>query len=808
MKKTCLLLLLIASFSILQAQPLSRSMGNLKSLKRMSNGVIVQTDFGNLKATVFTANIIKIDITSNSTFNDFSYAVVAEPQKDAHFSVNDGKDKVILTTDSLVLEITKKPVRIALYNKVGKLINADDAAFGTSWIGEEITAYKKLFPDEKFIGLGEKTGGLNRRGNGYVHWNSDVPAYLTTADPLYSTIPFYIGLHDSVFYGIFLDNSSRTQFNFGASQERNSYFSCDEGDLNYYLISHGSIPKIIASYAWLTGKMPMPPVWSLGFQQCRWSYFPQSEVLTLAQTFRDKKIPCDVIWFDIHYMDHYKVFTWDNNRFPDPKGMLNKMDELGFKNVVIVDPGIKVEDNYAAYEDGLKNDHFVKYPDGTVYHGQVWPGWCAFTDYTKPAARIWWGKLFKPNIDQGVDGFWCDMNEFATWGQKVPDNIQFEGDGHPITHKLAHNIFALEMVRATYEGTKSLFNDKRPFVLTRAGYAGLQRYSAIWTGDNVGSDDHMLLAVRMVNSLGVSGIPFAGADVSGFTSEAIPELFARWMSVAAFSPFYRSHKMYGLRDSEPWSYGEDIESVVRRYVEVRYRLLPYLYTSFYEASQTGMPVQRTLAIDYPLDEKVFYNDFENEFMCGPSILVVPCRSTVSATKGYLPAGNWYDFYSGKKYDGGQQLLLEAPLDRLPVFVKEGSMIPAQSLVQSTKQLPGDTLVLHVYYGSKASQNLWYEDAGDGFAFEKGDYLKRTMHMNPVAKQLVLDAPEGTYTSHFKNIQVVFHGFDALQKQVKVNGNSMSIQYGKVVLSGNAEYDAMAMPQVVVKNSTEKITIAW
>ncbi|MBK9732197.1 MAG: hypothetical protein IPO83_13110 [Chitinophagaceae bacterium] len=245
-----------------------------------------------------------------------------------------------------------------------------------------------------------------------------MPGYILSADPLYSTIPFYIGIHDSLFYGIFLDNSSKTHFNFGASQERNSYFTCEQGDLNYYLIYHSSVAKIIESYTWLTGRMPLPPVWSLGFQQCRWSYFPQSEVLTLAQTFRDKKIPCDVIWFDIHYMDQYKVFTWDNNRFPDPKGMLSKMDQLGFKNVVIVDPGIKVEKNYAAYDDGLKNDHFVKYPDGTVYHGQVWPGWCAFTDYTSPAARIWWGKLFQPNIEQGIDGFWCDMNEFATWGQK------------------------------------------------------------------------------------------------------------------------------------------------------------------------------------------------------------------------------------------------------------------------------------------------------------------------------------------------------------------------------------------------------
>ncbi|HUM47986.1 MAG TPA: glycoside hydrolase family 31 protein, partial [Chitinophagales bacterium] len=747
MKKTWLLLLLLPLVNQLFAQSLSRSLGNLKSMKKITGGVILQTDFGNLKAAVYSASVIKIDITRNSSFDDFSYAVSALPDGEVKFTVTDEKEKITLSTDSLVLVISKKPVRVSLYNKDMQLVNGDDEAFGTSWIDDEITTYKKLFAGEKFIGLGEKTGGLNRRGNGYSHWNSDVPGYIVSADPLYSTIPFYIGIPDSLMYGIFLDNSSKTHFNFGASQERNSFFSTEAGDMNYYLIYNSSVAKIIESYTWLTGRMPLPPLWSLGFQQCRWSYFPQSEVLTLAQTFRDKNIPCDVIWFDIHYMERYKVFTWDNNRFPDHKGMLTKMDQLGFKNVVIIDPGIKVEKEYAAYEDGLKNDHFVKYPDGTVYSGQVWPGWCAFTDYTKPSSRIWWGKLFKENIDQGIDGFWCDMNEFATWGQKVPNNIQFEGDGHPITHKMAHNIYGLEMTRATFEGTKELLNGRRPFVLTRAGYAGLQRYTAIWTGDNVGTDDHMLLAVRMVSSLGVSGIPFSGADVSGFTTEATPELFARWISIAAFSPFYRSHKMFGLRDSEPWSYGEDIETIARNYISLRYRLLPYLYASFYEASQSGMPVQRTLAIDYPMDEKVYWGEFENEFLSGPSLLIASCKSTVRATNVYLPKGNWYDLYSGKKYSGATQFISDAPLEKLPVFVKEGSFIPMQSQIQTTAQQPTDTLVLHVYNSAVANQFIYYEDAGDRYDYQNGGFYKRVMSIDPALKQIVLNKAEGNFASH-------------------------------------------------------------
>lgn len=808
MKKIVLLMLLLPCLTVLSAQTLSRSLGNLKTMKRNSNGISIQTDFGNLKATVYTASIIKIDVSQNSFFNDFSYAVTVTPDAGVSSKVQEEKEKISIITDSVVLEITKKPVRVSLYNKSGQLINGDDAAFGTSWIGDEITAYKKLFPDEKFIGLGEKTGGLNRRGGGFSHWNSDVPGYILSADPLYSTIPFYVGIHDGLFYGIFLDNSSKTHFNFGASQERNAYFTCEQGDLNYYLIYHTSVSKIIESYTWLTGSMPLPPIWTLGFQQCRWSYFPESEVLTLAQTFRDKKIPCDVIWFDIHYMDQYKVFTWDMNRFPDPKGMLSKMDQLGFKNVVIIDPGIKVENDYAAYEDGLKNDHFVKYPDGSVYQGQVWPGWCAFTDYTSPSARIWWGKLFQLNIEQGIDGFWCDMNEFATWGQKVPDNIQFEGDGHPITHKMAHNIYALEMARATFEGTKILLNGKRPFVLTRAGFSGLQRYTAIWTGDNVGTDDHMLLAVRMVSSLGVSGIPFAGADVSGFTTEATPELYARWMSVAAFSPFYRSHKMFGLRDSEPWSYGEDVETIVRKYIDLRYKLLPYLYATFYEASTSGLPVQRTLAIDYPLNEKIYAGDYENEFLSGPSLLVAPCKSTSRAIKVYLPEGNWYDLYSGKKIEGNTEFISEAPLEKLPVFVKEGSFIPTQSLVQSTAQQPTDTLVLHVYNSAVASHYLYYEDAGDGYAYEKDGFNKRVMMIDPAAKQIVLEKVEGNYTSHFKTVMVVMHGFDAVKKEVQINGNGVAINHRDASVTSEFDQPEKQLPVVMIKNTNDSITIGW
>ncbi len=756
-------------------QALSHPLGNVKSIKKIADGIILQTDFGNLKATIYTPDIIKISITKNPSFDDFSYAVATTPDPKTKFTIIDEKQDVTVTTDSLRLVIGKNPVRVSLYNKSDKLINGDDPAFGTSWVSDEITTYKKLFADERFIGLGEKVGDLDRRGNAYVNWNTDAFGYSDRTDPLYCSIPFYIGIHDSIAYGIFLDNSSRTHFNFGASQNRFSSFAVEAGDMNYFLIGNSTVAKIIESYTWLTGRMPLPPMWSLGYHQCRYSYYPDSKVLDVAQTFREKKIPCDVLWFDIHYMQDYKVFTWNHDRFPDPKRMMDKLDDLGFKNVSIIDPGIKAEPGYFAYDDGLKKNSFLKYSDGTVYSGAVWPGWCAFTDYTKPEARQWWGSLFRQNIEDGLDGFWCDMNEVATWGQSVPSNVLFNFEGHPSSYRMGKNVFGFQMARATFEGTKDLLHGKRPFVLTRAGYAGLQRYTAIWTGDNLAEEGHMLLGVRLVSSLGLSGVSFAGYDVGGFAGEASPDLMARWISVGAFCPFFRAHKVINARDAEPWSFGEKTEQICRSYIQLRYNLLPYVYSAFYESTQTGMPVQRSLAINYTNDPKIYEGNAVNEYLFGPSMLVVPCITTQPTASVYLPEGTWYDLYTENKFSGNTTFYEASPVDQLPVFIKAGSIIPQQSAIQTTAQKPDDTLNIHVYQGTEKNSFTYYEDAGDGYDYSKGEFYKREITLD--GHQLIFSIADGSFPSHFKFLKIFFHGFQDMQS-VDVNGTPTPVRYAQ------------------------------
>jgi alpha-glucosidase len=741
------------------------SIGNLISWSKTAEGLSGETVHGKFRVQLYSDAIIRISITQDNTFDDFSYAVIAQPAINNH-DIAEDNDQLIIKTSKLVVYIHKHPVRFKFVDLSNKVINEDDT-FGTSWNGEQVTTYKKLQEGERFIGLGEKTGPLDRRGSGYENWNTDAYAYGPGADPLYCTTPFYIGIHNHLAYGIFFDNSHKSFFNFGASNNRFASFAADAGDMNYYFIGGDSVAEILQNYGHLTGKMPLPPLWSIGYQQCRYSYYPDKEVLNLANTFRDKDIPSDAIVLDIHYMEKYKIFTWSNKDFPDPKGLLEKLKQLGFHIVIMCDPGIKEEPGYHTYDDGIKKDVFIKYPDGTNYTGQVWPGWCHFPDFTKPATREWWRDQFHDYVNLGVDGFWNDMNEIATWGNMLPENLEMDFDGNKSTIRRGRNLFGFQMARSTYEGTKSLMNGRRPFNLTRSAYSGIQRYSAVWTGDNVAYDEHMLLGVRIVSSMGLAGIAFAGYDAGGFVGDANTKLFARWISIAAFSPFFRGHSMINSRDSEPWSYGEEVEQISRNYIKFRYRLLPYIYSLFYEASQTGMPLQRSLAIDYTHDHKIYDGQFYNQYMFGPYILVAPVESNKEFVKVYLPEGDWYYLYNGKRYEGQSEIIIECPPHKLPVFVKAGAILPMQLPKSNTLEI-SEMLTLQVYAGKQNSSFTYYEDDGLTFQHEEGAFAKRLIEQTP--QTLTIHAQEGNYKSTATKLKIVFHGFVTMPIHIQVNGH--------------------------------------
>ncbi|MFD2366582.1 glycoside hydrolase family 31 protein [Pseudoduganella sp. GCM10020061] len=760
----------------------------------------MRTQNAEVELTAYSPSVVRVRIAKGALGRDFSYAVTGKPQVVAATITQDAT-QLTLSTGLVTARVSKQPFAITFTTIDGKVINQDEPGLGTSWIGEEVTTYKKLQAGERFIGLGEKGGNLDRRGSAYTNWNTDAYAYTKSTDPLYASIPFYIGVHNGLSYGIFFDNSYRTDFNFGASNDRFSSFGAQGGEMDYYFIHHPQTAGIVREYTALTGRMPLPPLWSLGYQQNRYSYYPEAEVMRIAQTLREKKIPADGITLDVHYMDAYKLFTWDKSRFPDPSAMTRRLAAMGFRTTVIVDPGIKIEKGYGAYERGLKDDIFLKYADGSNYSGEVWPGWCHFPDFTAEAGRAWWRKEVRTFADAGVAGLWNDMNEISTWGQAMPNNVLFGFDGAATTHKEGRNVYALQMTRASYEGMKQA-TGKRPFMLTRAGFAGLQRYTAIWTGDNTATEEHMLLGVRLLNSLGVSGVPFAGMDVGGFSGSPTASLYARWMALGAFTPYFRNHAEFGTRSSEPWTYGDQVLDISRKYIGLRYRLMPYLYSAFHDASATGEPVMRTLAIDYTHDPRVYLSAFQHQYLFGKAFLVAPFESTKEYGKVYFPPGKWYDLHTDEVDEGGRERVVPLSLPVLPVWVKEGSIVPMQSLVQSTSEKPDGTLSLHIWKGEGNSSATYYEDDGESYAYEKGGYYRRMIGYDGAARRITVGAAAGSLASKFGKLELVLHGFGD-QKTVTVNGTQVALARGTTEFSGTA-----GVLKAVINNERGEIAIAY
>lgn len=748
-------------------------LGNTTNISEQHGALILETADAIARVAVYSPSVIRVCISKKQKQIDASFAVIQLPQ--GAFEYIETADTVEVLTATLKLIITKKPLRFSFFTADGKPLSSDDKRFGTALDGEKVMNYRELHADEKFMGLGEKTGNLNRRGMHYINWNTDAAEHTIKDDPLYKTIPFYIGLHGGVCYGLFFDNHHRSYFDFGAStDDQFTWFGADGGDMNYYFFGAQSVAEIIKDYTWLTGRMEMPPLWSLGYQQCRWSYMSADEVLNIAKKFREHNIPADAIYCDIDYMDDFKIFTWNKQTFPDPKGMVDQLKAINFKLVIIVDPGIKIEVGYKEYDEGVSKGYFATYPNGELYTGSVWAGRSHFPDFFNEEVRDWWGKAFSALTDVGVEGFWNDMNEPAAWGQNIPPIVKFSERYMPEVR----NAYGMQMSRATQAGTKKLLNNKRPFILTRAAYAGTQRYSAIWTGDNSASDEHMLYGQRLVNSLGLGGFSFTGVDIGGFMGNPTPELMVRWNSLGVYTPMFRNHAALGMNMREPWEWGEENESIIRKDIEQRYKLLPYVYSGFYESTQTGMPLSRTLAIDYTWDENVYDERFQNQFLFGDAILVAPVISAEYTADVYLPDGEWYRFRNDEYFEGGQIVNVPAPLDDLPVFIKGGAIIPMQSLIQSTADQCDGTLYIHVWNGAAESEFTYYEDDGTSYNNEKGEYYKRIIRFDPQDRVVTFSEVEGNFRSKYQLLQVVLHEFGDLMVLNNIDNihSSITINY--------------------------------
>ncbi len=581
-------------------------------------------------------------------------------------------------------------------------------------------------------GTGEVAGSMLRNGRKTVCWNTDAYGYTEANPSLYQSHPWVLAVReDGTAFGVLADTTWRCEIDLTGTDKGESADAAGsivfrgEGSAYGVVVIQGDSPQqVITRLGGLIGTIPLPPLWAIGYHQCRYSYNPESRVREIADGFRSKSIPCDVIWFDIDYMNGFRVFTFDSSQFPDPKALNKELNDQGFSCIWMIDPGIKAEEGYFVYDQGTAADAWVRDAAGGVYLGEVWPGWCTFPDYTRPDVRQWWAGLYKDFMAQGINGVWNDMNEPAVFNVKsktMPEDNQHRGgelDGGggtlpPGPHLQYHNVYGMLMAKGTFDGIKRANPAVRPFVLTRAGYIGSQRYAATWTGDNSAEWDDLEHSVSMALSLGLSGQPFAGPDIGGFNGNGDGKQFARWMGVGALLPFSRGHTGKGNIDKEPWSFGAEVEATCRRALERRYRLMPYYYTLFREASKTGLPVVRPVFFADPADAALRSED--DAFLLGDDVLVVPKLTPLGDRVSALPKGDWARF---RLVDG------DADTDLPELRVRPGAVVPVGPVVQHTKQLPAGPLTLIVNLDEQGgASGLLYEDEGDGFGYTQGKYLE-------------------------------------------------------------------------------------
>lgn len=689
----------------------------------------------------------------------------------------EGVGTVAFSTAALSVEFDRRRGALTVTTPDGRIVTSDLAERAIEWHEAEFTLRKALAPGEHLYGLGDKTGPLDHRGRSFVNWNTDAYGFSASGDPLYKTIPFLLsagGAGGS--YGLYLDNTWRSWFDLGQREPGMLAFGADGGAIDYYLIVAPTLKEVVGRYTALTGRAPLPPLWSFGFQQSKYSFMSATEVLAEARRLRTDRIPADALWLDIDYLDRTRPFTVNRQTFPDLADLVRQLGAQHLKLVAINDLHLPYlpQGGYAPYDDGAAGDHFLHRADGSLYVAPVWPGDSVFPEFTRPSTREWWGTLFKPLVDAGVAGAWNDMNEpaiFETPTKTMPPDVMHrveaeDGEVRLAPHAEIHNVYGMQNVRATYEGLRRLQPDERPYVMTRAMFAGTQRYAVSWTGDNRASWEHLKLSVAMILNLGLSGMPYVGADIGGFAGAPSADLLTRWIEIGAFLPVFRDHYGKGLPAHEPWADGAVHLDIRRRFIEERYRLLPYWYALADEHARSGAPLVRPIA--YEFEDFASTCDASSAFMVGAALLVTPAADLESPGQYdvCLPKGGWYDYWTGRAVGGSgalgppqtaQQLQLVPALNTLPIFVRAGTLLPRQPLVQSTADRPDGPLTIDVYPGADCHGTLYLDD-GHSFGYQRGEFLRQQMHCTLDADGLVVDFEPrvGDFHPWWRGLRVTVH----------------------------------------------------
>ncbi len=762
------------------------------------NGVILQV-------TVLRGSVIRFRYATDNNFeNDFSYAISEDGARGySKLEVEEHDDHYKIITSRVEIIIGVQDLKTTILDIDGNVICKDD--WGFHWeqsyeYGGNIVKMSKAAPQgECYYGLGDKPMHLNLKGKRIENWATDQYAFGKDQDPLYKSVPFYLGMYEERAYGIFFDNTFRTFFDFCQERRNVTSFWAQGGEMNYYFFYGPDMQDVVTRYTDLTGKPELPPLWALGYHQCKWSYYPENKVKEITDKFRELRIPCDAIYLDIDYMEGFRCFTWNKEYFPDPKRMVAELADDGFKTVVIIDPGIKIDDQYWVYKEAMDKDYFCKRADGPYMRGKVWPGECFFPDFTNPEVREWWSGLFKEIIDEiGVKGVWNDMNEPAVMevpDKTFPNDVRHNYDGNPCSHRKAHNIYGTQMARATYEGVKRFAYPKRPFIITRSAYSGAQRYTSSWTGDNVATWEHLWIANIQAQRMSMSGMSFTGSDIGGFAEHPTGELYARWIQLGVFHPFCRTHSSGDHGNQEPWTFGGEVVDVTRKFVELRYQLLPYLYTMFWEYAEEGIPMLKPLVLFDQNDPQTHYRT--DEFVFGHQILVCPVQEpNAKGRRMYIPRGSWYNYWTREYVKGGMEQWVDAELDIIPLFVKEGAIIPKYPIQQYVGEKTIEQLHLEVYYkqGNKEVSQV-YEDAQDGYDYAKGRYCLRSFSFTGKENEIIIQQHKsGSYITEYENMFIELIGLPFEIDTIEIDNVEVALD--------SVHFDSKKNTLVVPKGFTE------
>lgn len=764
------LLLLLAGATCAQGW---QHLGAVQRMEKLKDGVELSSGRAKIRITAFNDATVRIRVAPQGSFGkDFSWAVIAATQVPA-VSIVENKNEITMTAGKARVVVQKSPLLIRFADSAGNFLVADEPSLPMAFDGPRVRVWKQMPADENYYGLGDKTGPMNRRNRAFTMWNSDVFGWSESTDPMYKDIPFFMGLRKGRAWGVFFDNTYRSSFDFGKESPDYFSFGAEGGELNYYFFAGPAPRDVVQQYTGLVGRAPLPPLWSLGYQQSRYSYYPEARVREIASTLRKNRIPADVIYLDIDYQQDNAPFTINRELFPHFEQMIADLRTQGFRVVTITDLHIKKDPGhgYLPYDSGVRDDVFAKNPDGSVFVGVVWPGQSVFPDFTLTRVRDWWGTLYKDFVNMGVAGFWNDMNEpalFERADKTMPLNVVNRlDDGSAVDQGAIHNVYGMENVRATYDGLRKLKEDERPFVLTRAAYSGAQRYAATWTGDNSSTWNHLSMSTPMLLSLGLCGYSIAGDDIGGFAGSPPADLLTRWFEVGALNPIYRDHTAKGTLDQEPWVHGPQQEAIRRRYVELRYKFLPYIYTAVEESSRTGLPFMRPVFLDYPQAEEFYGNN--RDFLFGSDLFVAPVTTEmVDPEEVQLPPGDWYDFWTAQRLSSKNKLVLQPALDEMPLYVRAGAIIPGEPLVQNTSETPSGPLELRVYPGDDCRGAL-YADDGHSFAYQRGELFRAHYSCQASAGLITITATtdKNSFQPWWKSANVTVFGSVAEPKEVRL-----------------------------------------